>query len=216
MGTPANPIDPSWSARHYALFILVLIAAGAIVFGATLLTRERITSNERAWFVARLEALAPPSLHDNDLYADRIVVSAPDLLGSDALVTVFRARRGAQPTAAILTAIAPDGYGGIIELLVGVNYDGTLLGVDVLRHSETPGIGDGFAPHRSNWLKSLVGHSLANTAGVRWAIRKDGGQFDQFTGASITPRAILKAVRRTLEYYAAHRERVFDAPSIHE
>jgi electron transport complex protein RnfG len=194
------------------LLTCVLIAA-AVVAVISILTRERIKANELDWYVARLEALVPASLRDNKLIDDRIAVTAPDLLGTSAPISVYRARRATKPTAAILTATAPDGYGGSIDLLVGVDYEGSLLGVDVLRHNETQGIGDGFAPHRSNWLNTLVGRSLGDPTSVRWTIRKDGGEFDQFTGASITPRAILKAVRRTLEYYSTHRERIFDAPS---
>ncbi len=204
--------DPPSTTPRYGVLALVIAVAIAVVALVAILTRDRIAANERAWFVERLEALTPASLRDNDLYTDRIVVTAPEMLGTSAPITVYRARRAGNPTAAILTAVAPDGYGGPIDLLIGVNYDGTLLGVDILRHSETQGIGDGFAPHRSNWLETLIDKSLGNPPAVRWTIRKDGGEFDQFTGASITPRAILKAVRRTLEYYSSHRERLFDAP----
>jgi electron transport complex protein RnfG len=115
--------------------------------------------------------------------------------------------------AIIITVTAPEGYGGSIDLLIAVDYEGALLGVDVLRHNETQGIGDGFAPHRSNWLRDFTGRSLQNPPPKQWTIRKDGGAFDQFTGASVTPRAILKAVRLALEYYAAHRESLFNAPA---
>lgn len=212
MDTPSNSQEVT-SSKRYGLFAVIVLGALAVVVAIALVTRTQIESNEREWFVARLNALIPTSLHDNDLYADRISVSAPDLLGSDMPISIFRARRGAQPTGAILTARAADGYGGPIDLLVAVDYDGVLLGVDVVHHSETQGIGDGFERHRSNWLDSLVGKSLSNPTGVRWTIRKDGGDFDQFTGASITPRAILKSVRRTLEYYVARRDGIFNAPS---
>jgi electron transport complex protein RnfG len=174
----------------------------------TSLTRTRIAANERAWFVARLDNLIPNAAHDNDLYADSITVNAPDLLGADTTV-IYRARHGTVPVGVIIGSTAPGGYGGPIDLLIAVDYQGTLLGVDVLHHSETQGIGDGFAPHRSHWLHDLIGHSLAKPQPKQWTIRKDGGEFDQFTGASVTPRAILKSVRQTLEYYATHRETIF-------
>jgi electron transport complex protein RnfG len=174
----------------------------------TSLTRTRIVANERAWFVARLEGLIPTSAYDNDLYADAITVNAPDLLGADDTI-IYRARRGRVPVGVIIGSTAPGGYGGPIDLLIAVDYQGTLLGVDVLHHNETRGIGDGFAPHRSHWLHDLIGHSLSEPQPKQWTIRKDGGEFDQFTGASVTPRAILKSVRQTLEYYATHRETIF-------
>jgi len=200
-------------ARRHLVLSLVVLGATLAVFAVATLTRERIAANQRAWFVARLEALVPKDLRDNDLYADRITITAPDWLGSNRPIEIFRARRGGAPTAAILTAVATDGYGGPIELLVSIDYAGTVLGVYVLRHQETEGIGDGFHPRRSDWLTRLRGRSLVDPPSARWTIRKEGGDFDQFTGASITPRAILRAVRRTLEYYAANRHAIFNAPA---
>ena len=201
--------------RRYTLLVIATVIAASVVGAVAIMSRDRIDANQRAWFVARLDALVPPSLRDNDLYADRIEVADPDLLGTAAQVTIYRARKGGVPTAAILTAVAPEGYGGPIELLVAVDYQGTVLGVDILRHNETQGIGDGFLPDRSNWLQSLIGRSLDNPTRSGWTIRKDGGAFDQFTGASITPRAILKAVRNALDYYSRRREEIFSRPSAH-
>jgi Na+-translocating ferredoxin:NAD+ oxidoreductase subunit G len=195
---------------RYGVLAIVCLLVVAIVAGFTLLTRDRIAANQREWFVARLNALIQPSLRDNDLYADEILVTDRDLLGTSEPVAIYRARKQGRPTAAILSATAPDGYGGPIELLIAVDYQGAVLGVDVLRHSETRGIGDGFLPSRSNWLRSLLGRSLDNTPRNGWTIRKDGGDFDQFTGASVTPRAILKAVRNALEYYSRNREAIYD------
>ena len=195
--------------RRYGLLILACVVVASIVAGFASLTRNRILANQRAWFVARLEALIPASRRDNDIYADHILVSDPDLLGAPTPVAIYRARRRDQPSGAVLSVTAPDGYGGPIDLLVAVDYDGNVLGVDVLRHNDTRGIGDGFLPSRSNWLRSLLGHSLDSPPRERWTIRKDGGDFDEFTGASVTPRAILKAVRNALEYYSRHRDMIF-------
>jgi H+/Na+-translocating ferredoxin:NAD+ oxidoreductase subunit G len=203
------PNKPS-RLRRYGVLGIICVVVAAIVAGFALLTRDRIAASQRAWFVARLEALIPASLRDNDMYADRLLVTDPDLLGASEPVAIYRARKQGQPMAAILSATAPDGYGGPIELLVAVDYQGAVLGVDVLRHNETHGIGDGFLPSRSNWLRSLLGRSLNNPSRERWTIRKDGGDFDEFTGASVTPRAILKAVRNALEYYSRNREMIYD------
>src|SRR5215831_14901125 len=198
------------AGRRYTLLVIATLIAASVVGAVAIVSRDRIDANQRAWFIARLDALVPQSLHDNDLYADRIEVVDPDLLGTAARLTIYRARKGGVPSAAILTAVAPEGYGGPIELLVAVDYQGAVLGVDILRHNETRGIGDGFLPYRSDWLHSLIGRSLENPARPGWTIRKDGGEFDQFTGASITPRAILKAVRNALDYYSRHRDEIFD------
>jgi electron transport complex protein RnfG len=197
--------------RAAALLIAGLIGMIVVVTVLAQLTHERIARNERLWLIAKLDALVPPELRDNDFYADRIKIRSRDMLGTDAPVTAYRARKAGAPAAIILSPTAPDGYGGAIELLVAIAYDGSVLGVQVLAHRETPGIGDGFEPRRSSWLHSFKQKSLHNPPPERWTIRKDGGDFDQFTGASVTPRAITKAVRRTLEYYRANREMLFDA-----
>jgi electron transport complex protein RnfG len=197
--------------RAAALLIAGLLGMIAVVTTLSQLTRDRIARNERLWLIAKLDALVPPELRDNDVYADRIQIRSRDMLGTDAPVTAYRARKAGAPAAIILSPTAADGYGGAIDLLVAIAYDGHVLGVQVLAHSETPGIGDGFEPRRTSWLQSFKQKSLQDPAPERWTIRKDGGDFDQFTGASVTPRAIMKAVRRTLEYYRANREMLFDA-----
>lgn len=172
-------------------------------------TRERIARNEQAWISEHLDALVAPASHDNDLLTDTISVIAPDLLGATAPVTIYRARRNGAPVAAVIRSIAPDGYRGQIELLVAIAYDGTLIGVQVIRHNETPGLGDAFEKREAHWLDRFRGLSLSNPTEGRWTVRQDGGAFDAFTGATITPRAIAKAVRRTLEYYRRNWERIF-------
>lgn len=203
--------------QAYVMLLLLLATVVAVVFIVAVNSQHRIADNERAWFVSRLASLLPATSYDNDLYADRIAVRSPDLLGSTAPLNIYRARLRNRPMAAIVTTFAQDGYGGPIQLLVAIDTHGQVLGVDIIKHSETPGIGDGFEPRRSNWLQRLIGHSLSDPTPTQWTIRKDGGQFDQFTGSSVTPRAILKAVRRALEYYSTHSDLVFAAaPPINE
>jgi Na+-translocating ferredoxin:NAD+ oxidoreductase subunit G len=207
----ATPVDASVAAgtRRYIVLAVVLVGVILTVWAIAAHVQERIEANHRAWFVARLNSLIPDTMRDNDLYGDAILVTAPAQLGREGSTAIYRARLLNRPTGAILSVTAPDGYGGPIELLVAVDYSGSLIGVDILRHNETPGIGDTFEPHRSDWLKSLHGRSLDNTDVKQWTIGKDGGVFDQFTGASVTPRAILKSVRRALEYFATHRDAIF-------
>jgi len=199
-----------WAAGALAIITAVVVIALSVIAE---LTRDRIARNERAWFIAQLNELVPPTLHDNDLLSDQILVVAEDRLGTSRAVPIYRARRDGKPVAAILRPVAPDGYGGAIELMVAVRYDGTLIGVAVLSHRETPGLGDVFAQEGSHWLASFRGRSLDNPVAAEWAVRKDGGQFDQFTGATITPRAIVKAVRRSLEYFARNRAKIFAEPA---
>jgi Na+-translocating ferredoxin:NAD+ oxidoreductase subunit G len=195
--------------------VLVLLAAGltAVIAVVAGITRERIVHNEQAWITQRLDALVPPAMHDNDLLADSIAVTSPDLLGSAQPVRIYRARRGGAPVAALIRAIAPDGYRGPIELLVAIGQDGRLIGVQVIRHNETPGLGDAFESRDVHWLGRFRGRSLTDPPTQRWTVRRDGGDFDAFTGATITPRAIIKAVRNALDYYQRNSQRIFELPS---
>jgi electron transport complex protein RnfG len=176
-------------------------------------TAERIAENERQALLRSLHQLVTPEEHDNDIYADTIVVQDKSLLGSNNGISVYRARMGGQPVAAVIASSAPDGYNGTIKLLVGIRYDGTLAGVRVVGHRETPGLGDSIEVERSDWILGFNGRSLQNPETDGWGVKKDGGMFDQFTGATITPRAVVKAVYNTLRYYQQHREALFaDGP----
>ena len=204
MGMPVRP------ALTLAIIAAVLTALVVLVAS---FTRDRIASNEQAWIRQRLDALVPPATHDNDLLADSIAVTAPDLLGSSQPIKIYRARRAGAPVAAVLRPIAPDGYRGPIELLVAIGQDGRLIGVQVIRHQETPGLGDAFESRDVHWLDRFRGRSLTDPPPPRWTVRRDGGDFDAFTGATITPRAIVKAVRNALEYYQRNSRRIFDQPA---
>lgn len=209
MPAETAPVRSKRPARTILALVVLAAALAAVLSLINGVTHERIERNEQAWITQRLDALVPPETYDNDPLTDRISVVAPDLLGNASSVTVYRARRGGTPVAAVLRPIAPDGYRGPIELLVAIAHDGTLIGVQVIAHQETPGLGDAFERRQPQWLDSFRGRSLSDPQQSRWTVRKDGGDFDQFTGATITPRAIVKQVRRTLEYYAANKERVF-------
>jgi Na+-translocating ferredoxin:NAD+ oxidoreductase subunit G len=209
MAMPADKVQhrPAMQAIMLALIVALLTVLLVVVANVT---RERIKHNEQAWIMQRLDALIPPEARDNDLLADSISVTAPDLLGSTQPVKIYRARRGGKPVAAVMRPIAPDGYRGPIELLVAIAHDGRLIGVQVLRHDETPGLGDAFESRDVHWLERFRGRSLSDPAPPRWTVRRDGGDFDAFTGATITPRAIIKAVRGALEYYQRNSDRIFD------
>lgn len=201
------------------IYIAAALLGGFAILGSALvglthdLTAERILANERAALLRSVNELVPAERYDNDLFNDTIDVYNLEMLGTENPVTVFRARKGNQPVAVILTPTAPDGYSGSIRLLVGIYADGTLAGVRVLNHRETPGLGDGIEFDRSDWITHFKGKSLDNPTEEQWQVKRDGGQFDQFTGATITPRAVVKAVHKALLYFATEHERLFLAHS---
>ncbi|MFA5531810.1 MAG: electron transport complex subunit RsxG [Thiohalomonadaceae bacterium] len=192
-----------------AFLLAAFAVAAASLVGLTHLgTRERVEANERQALVETLHALVPAERHDNDLLDTRTQVIDP-LLGSKRPVPIYRALQGGETVAVILAPVAPDGYSGDIHLLVAVEADGSLAGVRVTAHRETPGLGDLVEAERSDWITHFTGLSLGNPPEARWKVRKDGGDFDQFTGATITPRAVVKAVANTLRYVEAHRAELF-------
>ena len=205
--------------RHIALAGGILALFALVGTGLVALTHEatdeRIAANQRAATLETLHELVPEARYDNDPVRDAITVTARQALGSAEPLTVYRARRDGEPVAAVLTVIAPDGYGGPIRLLVAINHDGTLAGVRVVNHSETPGLGDAIEIERSDWIEDFAGRSLGNPPREDWRVEKDGGVFDQFTGATITPRAVVAAVRRALTYFENHRRELFarDVPA---
>mgnify|MGYP002713083232 CR=1 FL=1 len=202
------------------LFSALLLALFA-VFGSGLVamthqaTAERIQRNEREALLESINTLVPRSNYDNDLFRDHIQVTDPQLLGTKDPVDVYRAREEHHPVALVLTPIAPGGYGGDIKLLVAIRYNGSIAGVRVMSHHETPGLGDRVEIEKSDWVTKFNGHSLGDPAPDKWKVKKDGGIFDQFTGATITPRAVVKGVYNTLRYFKAHRDELFtrQAPS---
>lgn len=191
--------------------IAALLTIGLVTFAN--LTRDRIARNQQVWIKQHLDALVPPETYDNDPLIDTTRVTAPDLLGTAAPVTAYRMRKAGLPVAVAIRSIAPDGYRGPLELLVAIAPGGKLLGVQVIRHDETPGLGDAFENRDAGWLEKFRGLSLTKPPQQRWTVRPDGGDFDAFTGATITPRAIVKAVRRTLEFYQGNEDRLYqDGP----
>ena len=172
-------------------------------------TEVPIAASEKKALLRNLHELIPSNIHDNDLFSDVITVQDQSYLGINKPQRVFRARMSNTPVALVLETVAPDGYSGNIFLLIAIRYDGSLLGVRVSKHKETPGLGDAIEIKRSNWVLNFNNRSLSNPNEQAWRVEKDGGEFDQFTGATITPRAIVKAVHRSLQYYQKYRDSLF-------
>lgn len=169
---------------------------------------ERIADNQHQAMQRKLATILPAGQSDNDPLADRIQVQARDFLGIDTS-QVYRVRKGDEPVAVVLEPVVPDGYAGPIKLLVSVLHDGTLGGVRVLSHHETPGLGDKIEEAKSDWVLHFQGKSLTDPPLEKWSVKRDGGEFDQFTGATITPRSIVNAVKNTLIYVREQGDRLF-------
>lgn len=197
------------AAKTAFIMIVFAIVGTAMLAYIYDVTREPIAESEAQARMALFRQIVPESMHDNALLEDRIEIPADAMLGTKSSSYAYRARLEGKPTALILEAIAPDGYSGDIKLLVAIREDGTIAGVRVLAHKETPGLGDYIDIARSKWIKQFDGQSLSMTAPELWTVKKDGGRFDYMVGATITPRAVIKAVRKVLEYYAIHRESLF-------
>ena len=174
-------------------------------------TAQRIAQNERDALLSKIEKILPSGSADNDLLADSLTVRAPEYLGADQ-TTIYRGSLAGEPTVVVFSAVEATGYSGPIRLIVGVNRDGTLGGVRVLSHRETPGVGDRIEESRSDWIHDFYGRSLTDPDASGWKLRRDGGLFDHFTGATITPRAIVRAVKQTLEYTRDNWDTLFAAP----
>lgn len=185
------------------------IGATSIVTFTEANTRDRITENERQTLLSAINAVVDSTEYTNDILTDVVTLPKTKQLATKENTTVYRARRDNTPVAVIFTSVAPNGYNGKIKLLVGVYYDGTLAGVRVINHKETPGLGDKINVKKSDWILKFKGLSLLNPVESKWAVKKDGGEFDQFTGATITPRAVVTAVRNSLEFFEQHRDELF-------
>lgn len=210
MATPNNDANPG---PIRTLLLVGVVAAGAALLVTTSheLSRERIAENQRVRLQGNLHTVFDPVLHDNDLSATRLRITAPELLGSPAAVDVYVATLAGDPAGAIFATVAPDGYNAPIRLLVGVLHDGTVNAVRVVGHRETPGLGDPIEIEKSDWITQFDRTSLREPPPEQWLVDKDGGAFDSITGATVTPRAVVKAVRNTLLYFEQHREELFAA-----
>lgn len=191
-------------------FAVVGVALVAVTHAAT---AERIAINDRMTMLKKLEAIVPAGSIGNDPIADRIEVQSQDLLGA-ASTNVYRVRKDGEPVAVVLNPIVPDGYAGPIKLLVAVMKDGTLGGVRVVSHHETPGLGDKIEEQRSDWVLGFTGKSLSNPTEDKWKVKRDGGVYDQFTGATISPRSIVKAVANTLRFVQAQGDGLYTQPAV--
>jgi len=194
----------------------IILAAFALATTALLaithkLTQPVIQHQQQSQLLDTLNQIIDSNSYDNQLQHDCTLITAPQFFGNDQPKHVYRALKQQQPSALAVETTAPDGYSGSIELLVGINAQQQVTGVRVLAHKETPGLGDKVDLRIDDWILSFNGKSLLNPQ--NWSVKKDGGSFDQFTGATITPRAVVKAVNKTLLYSQKNWQQLFDAPN---
>jgi electron transport complex protein RnfG len=157
-----------------------------------------------------LEEVVPAALHDNDMLQETLTIPSADFNIGANETTVYLAKKSGNVTAVCFKFIAPDGYSGAINMIMGIDRDGNMLGVRVLSHKETPGLGDKIEVAKSDWILNFMGRSLDNLTPAQWAVKKDGGVFDQFAGATITPRKSVQAIHRGLQLFKAHQAQLIN------
>ena len=189
--------------------LLFIVLLGTLVLTIThTMTREKILENRR---VARLRILdtVMPLSYNNRLFDDVVRIETTGISGSTHPLEVFRARYNNKPVGVVLMPVRAKGYSGNIELIIGIDFDGTLLGVRTLNHNESRGLGDQIDETKSDWIRQFTNLSLGNPAISDWAVTDDGGKFDQISGATITSRGMVNAVRKSLEFYRTNRDTLY-------
>ncbi|AVF74985.1 electron transport complex subunit RsxG [Vibrio alginolyticus] len=175
------------------------------------LTNDQIKVQEQKQLLSVLNQVIPENMHDNALTQACTMVTSPDL-GTLRAMPAYLATKNGEPTAIAIESIAPDGYNGEIKVITGIDNQGNILGTRVLNHQETPGLGDKIDLRVTDWILSFTGKQVTENNWNSWKVRKDGGDFDQFTGATITPRAVVKVVRNTVNYVNQSREDILSQP----
>jgi electron transport complex protein RnfG len=211
----AHAPDPAPGSRplRAGAWLAILLALAAI--GLVLLERAlqpALQRQERARQLRPMQEILPAGDWDDELLADPVLLTDRELLGTGDAVPVYRARRAGRTEAVLFAVTAPEGYGGEIRLLVGIDAQGRLLGVRALAHRETDGLGDMIETRRSDWIERFTGRSLGDPPLPRWSTDAEGGEFDAWTGATVTSRAVVAAVRDALRLVERHRDELFGAP----
>lgn len=191
------------------IFALICTALVAVV---NELTSAQIKQQETQQLGRILQQIIPAKLHDNSIPEYCIRIKAPEALGTTDPMPAYIATNKGHPTAIAMETIAPDGYSGNIRIIVGIDATGVVLGVRTLAQQETPGLGDKIEIRKSDWVNSFKGMVLNKATASQWKVKKDGGDIDEFTGATITPRAYVKAVKNTLNYFNQHKATLLKQP----
>lgn len=193
------------------LLVFAVICA-AMLAGAYIATRPNIERSEQEAKMRLLAQVLPAGAFDNDPVRDARPLPPDPLLGLKRPGLAYVASHAGAPAAVALEAAAPDGYAGEIRLLVGIRADGRIAGVRITSHKETPGLGDYIESTKSRWIEQFTGKAVDSPPAQAWKVRKDGGSFDYLAGATITPRAVVKAVHKALRYFEEHKAELLQVP----
>ncbi|OAN52728.1 electron transporter RnfG [Paramagnetospirillum marisnigri] len=206
----STAMKPTWV--HATILGAFCAGFGVLLALTDDVTKEPIKERALEDKMTSLGQVIPKSIHDNNPVTDAIAIPNPNAggHGGTAETVVYRAMKGGQITGLAYEVNASGGYGGPIKLMLGVAPDGKLLGVRVISHKETPGLGDKIDAVKTDWITRFTGLSLGNPPVEKWKVKKDGGQFDQFSGATITPRAVVGGIRTGLEFFAANAPRMME------
>ncbi|WP_196137934.1 electron transport complex subunit RsxG [Aliikangiella sp. G2MR2-5] len=210
MSDQADNVLKASNRNGLMLALFAAVSTGLIAL-VHLITKDKIAEEIEAAMARRLNEIVNRTEYDNDVYHDCKLLTDVPLLGPQSEVKIYRMRNAGQNHAVFLTSVAPDGYAGKIKMVIGIYKDGTLAGVRITEHQETPGLGDKIEIEKSEWIEGFRGKSLIIPEDKSWSVKKDGGKFDALTGATITPRAVIKAVKNALLFYQQNQTTLFDA-----
>lgn len=205
---------PQMALRTAIILLIFMVFFTTLLSGAYLLTKPAIESSALQEKMKLVDEVLPKSEYDNALLNDTLALPPTPELGLDQASTVYRARRGGEPVGLVLEAVAPDGYAGKIKLLIALRADGRIAGVRAIAHKETPGLGDIIEPKKDKnktrpWISQFNGLAIANSTESAWKVKKDGGQLDYTSGATVTPRAVAKAVYKAARFVEENKEKLF-------
>jgi electron transport complex protein RnfG len=192
------PKEQSWRLAAFAAFVALMVMLSDMLIGPSIALRAQEDQQ------AMLAQVLPTELYDNDPSQEQAQI---DVNGQT--ITYYRARLAGKVSAVVMQ-LSSKGYAGAIKLLIAIKPDGTLTGVRVLSHNETPGLGDQIETSKSNWILQFAGLSLGNPSESSWGVTKDGGQFDGFTGATITPRGVVAGIKQALVIMREHQDALLD------
>lgn len=207
---PSRPELIKAMLRSAKMLSLYTVLGIGLLLAVKMMADAPIQQAEKTKLLAEINQVLPNTLYDNNPLEDTLQINGVSQLGSDQAITFYRARKNNEPTGIVFNAIAPNGYSGKITLLIAVKRSGELLGVRVLKHKETPGLGDKIELRKSDWILSFEGRQFSPEKAKSWNVKKNGGDFDQFTGATITPRAIVHAVKNALIFIKAQGDRLYE------
>jgi electron transport complex protein RnfG len=198
--------------KNGGVLAVFALLATALVSVTHLLTEDKIQEQQQKELLKVLNQVIPAANHDNELYKSCTLITNQQYIGTPVPMPAYIAEKDGEPTGVAIEAIAPDGYSGAIKLIVGLDMAGYVTGVRVLQHNETPGLGDKIETRITDWIYAFTGKKLNGEKDPAWAVRKDGGEFDQFTGATITPRAVVKAVKNVSLYFERYQQALLSQP----